>query len=76
MSCQKDLELQYFAGHIQEHAQTFQSVNSPIWCEASICESSMTPFARPIGILHSKESTVGLLLKEEGNSNMYSSGIF
>lgn len=42
---------------------TFSGINSPMWCEASICESSITPLARPIGILHSKGSTVSLLKK-------------
>lgn len=55
----------------QEHAWTFSSINSPIWCEASICESSITPLARPIGILHSKESKVSLLLKKSRDIPIY-----
>lgn len=49
---------------VQEQAQTFSRINSPMWCEASICESSTTPLAKPIGILHSEGSTVSLLLKK------------
>lgn len=70
------MELQHFAGDIQYRVQIFSTINSPIWCEALICESSITPLAIPIGILHSGESTVSLLLKERFNFNIYPDGMF
>lgn len=51
---------------------TFSVINSPMWCEASICESNITPLARPIGILHSEGSTVSLLLKKMRAIPIYS----
>lgn len=47
-------------GMFSSMPRLFLTINSPKWSEALICESSISPLARPIGILHSRESTRSL----------------